>query len=92
MTKDELIAVLRLQNIPHIGDITAKKLIAHCGSPMAIFIDKRKHLEKIAGIGSVALGGLHNKKHLYAAEVEYEFILKMGYPIHTLWMPIILPI
>ena len=25
MTKDELIAILRLQNIPHIGDITAKE-------------------------------------------------------------------
>lgn len=78
MTKDELIAVLRLQNIPHIGDITAKKLITHCGSPITIFTDKRKHLEKIAGIGSVALGGLHNRKHLHAAEVEYEFILKNG--------------
>ena len=40
MTKDELIAVLRLQNIPHIGDITAKKLITHCGGPIAVFTDK----------------------------------------------------
>ncbi|MGB5782262.1 MAG: DNA-processing protein DprA [Eudoraea sp.] len=78
MTKDELIAVLRLQNIPHIGDITAKKLIAHCGSPMAVFRDKRKHLEKIGGIGSAVISGLQNRKHLLAAEAEYEFILKNG--------------
>ena len=53
MTKDELIAVLRLQNIPNIGDITAKKLITHCGSPIAVFTDKMKYLEKIEGIGPV---------------------------------------
>ncbi|MBT8294709.1 MAG: DNA-processing protein DprA [Eudoraea sp.] len=76
MTKNELIAVLRLQNIPHIGDITAKKLITHCGSPIAVFTDKMKHLEKIEGIGSVTLRGLQNRKYLLAAELEYEFILK----------------
>ena len=48
MTKDELVAILRLQKIPHIGDITAKKLISHCGSPMAVFSDKVNHLKKIA--------------------------------------------
>ncbi len=78
MIKDELIAVLRLQNIPYIGDLTAKKLIAHCGSPMAVFTDKRKHLEKIEGIGSVTIAGLQNRKHLLEAEVEYEFILNNG--------------
>ncbi len=76
MTKDELIAVLRLQNIPNIGDITAKKLITHCGSPIAVFTDKMKHLEKIEGIGRVILRGLQNKKYLHAAEMEYEFILR----------------
>ena len=40
MTIDELTAVLRLQNVPNIGDITAKKLIAHCGGPEAVFSDK----------------------------------------------------
>ena len=41
MTTNELLALLRLQNIPNIGDVTAKKLIAHCGSPKAIFCDKK---------------------------------------------------
>ncbi len=52
MTTDELIAVLRLQNIPNIGDVSAKKLIAHCGSPAAIFNDKLQNLLKIDGIGT----------------------------------------
>lgn len=78
MTKDELIAVLRLQKIPHIGDITAKKLISHCGSPMAVFSDKVNHLQKVEGIGTVTLRGLHKKEYLHAAEAEYEFIFQNG--------------
>ncbi len=74
MTQEELIAVLRLQNIPNIGDITAKKLISHCGSPMAVFQDKARHLMKIEGIGSYILKELHYADHLKAAEVEYGFI------------------
>ena len=74
MTKDELIAVLRLQNIPNIGDVTAKKLIAHCGSPNAVFEDKKQHLLKIDGIGSLVLQHLHNAEHLAAAEAEFQYI------------------
>jgi len=44
MTTTELIAVLRLQRVPNIGDITAKKLIAHCESPGAIFNEKKQNL------------------------------------------------
>lgn len=74
MTKNELVAALRLQNIPNIGDITAKKLITHCGSPTAVFLDKREHLSKISGIGTFTLRGLYDTQHLEAAEAEYQFI------------------
>ena len=74
MTKDELIAILRLQNVPNIGDVTAKKLIGHCGSPRAIFDDNPQNLLKIDGIGSYTLRGLHDKEHLEAAESEYNYI------------------
>ncbi|NKI26800.1 DNA-protecting protein DprA [Arenibacter sp. 6A1] len=74
MSKDELIAVLRLQGIPNIGDITAKKLITHCGSPMAVFEDNYKQLLKIDGIGSHTLKGLRDGEYLELAESEYEFI------------------
>ncbi|PCJ97668.1 MAG: DNA-protecting protein DprA [Flavobacteriaceae bacterium] len=76
MTKDELIAVLRLQNIPNVGDVTAKKLISHCGSPLAIFQDKTKNLLKISGIGAYTLRGLFDGEHLEAAENEYQYIQK----------------
>ncbi len=76
MTNSELIAVLRLQNAPYIGDVTAKKLIAHCGSPEAVFDDKLHHLKKIDGIGTAKLKGLFDSEHLEAAQTEYQFILE----------------
>ena len=74
MTTDELIAVLRLQNIPNIGDVSAKKLIAHCGSPSAIFNEKFQNLLKIDGIGSFTIKGLHDTEHFEAAEKELQYI------------------
>lgn len=74
MTDNELIATLRLQRIPNIGDITAKKLIAHCGSPTAVFKDKVQQLLKIDGIGSIVLKELHKAEHKKAAEVELSYI------------------
>jgi len=76
MTEPEIIAALRLQAIPNIGDITAKKLISHCGSPMAVFKDKLHHLLKIEGIGQFTLKGLHDAMYLDEAESEYQFLSK----------------
>jgi DNA processing protein len=74
MIDKEIIAVLRLQQLPRIGDITAKKLIAFCGSPSAVFADKRDHLLKISGIGSWSLEGLADKTYLKEALVEWDYI------------------
>ena len=81
MDKSELIAVLRLQNIPNIGDVSAKKLIAYCGTPAAVFADKRQNLLKIDGIGAHTLQGLYDTQHREAAEAEFEYIQrnKIGY-------------
>lgn len=76
MINSELIAALRLQNVRNIGDVTAKKLIAHCGSPEAVFDDKLHHLKKIDGIGTAKLKGLFDSEHLEAAQAEYRFILE----------------
>lgn len=76
MTPEELLPVLTLQNVSNIGDITAKKLIAHCGSAEAIFKEKKQSLQKIDGIGSVILKDLFNKEHAYNAEKELKYITK----------------
>ena len=74
MTEVELISTLRLQQIPNIGDVTAKKLISHCGSVNAIFEDKVQNLLKIDGIGQFTLKNLHDTAYLEAAKSELDFI------------------
>ncbi|TLP80797.1 DNA-processing protein DprA [Maribacter sp. ACAM166] len=75
-TADELIAILRLQHVPNIGDILAKKLITHCGNPSAIFEDKQRNLLKIDGIGTHTILHLFEKEHLEAAEAEYKYTIE----------------
>jgi len=74
MTESELLCTLALQNVSKIGDITAKKLINHCGSVEAVFSEKRQNLLKIDGIGEIIIGDLFAKRHQYEAEQELKFI------------------
>ena len=74
MTENQLLSILALQHIPNIGDITAKKLINHCGAAEAIFKEKKQNLLKIDGIGSVVMRDVFNKQHFTAAEEELRFI------------------
>jgi DNA processing protein len=74
MTETELLYTLALHHVPNIGDIIAKRLIHHCGSAEAVLKEKRQHLLKIDGIGSVILGGLFEPHHLKEAEKEMAFI------------------
>ena len=76
MSENELIALLRLQRIPNIGDVIAKKLLDRCGSAEAIFQEKRNNLLKIDGIGTFTIQNLYDKEHLEAAEEELEFAKK----------------
>lgn len=76
MTDSDIIATLRLQRIPNIGDVTAKKLISNCGSSSAIFEEKRHNLLKIDGIGAFALTNLQDNQYLEEAQAEYAYIKK----------------
>ena len=74
MTHNELLYILALQHVPNIGDITAKRLIGHCGNAEAVLKEKKQNLLKIDGIGSVILSDLFKSEHLKEAEKEIEFI------------------
>ncbi|UGU17793.1 DNA-processing protein DprA [Sinomicrobium kalidii] len=74
MTTSELVYVLALQHVPRMGDITARKLIAHCGSARAVFEEKAGILQKINGIGRVVTENVRSPENLRAAERELEFI------------------
>lgn len=74
MTESDLIYALALQHVPNIGDITAKRLIAKCGSAEAVLKEKKHNLLKIDGIGQVTISELFESQHLKAAEAEMHFI------------------
>ena len=74
MKKNELLYVLALQHVSKIGDLTAKKLISHCGSAEAVLKEKKQNLLKIDGIGEVIISNLYDKAHLIEAEKELKFI------------------
>lgn len=74
MEKNNLLYTLALQHVPNIGDITAKRLISHCGSAEAVLKEKKQNLLKIDGIGSVTISDLFKPHHLKEAEKELFFI------------------
>ena len=74
LTEDELLALLRLQITPHIGDQTAKKLISICGDAASIFYIGKERLLKKIGKGGRKLEGLFNTQSRKAAEQELRFI------------------
>ncbi len=78
-----LLYQIALTLIPGVGDITAKKLIAYCGSAEAIFKEKKKILEKIPGIQNKLIKLFSDVEIFHRAEKEIEFIQK--YKIQTLF-------
>ena len=76
MKKNELLYVLALQHVAKIGDVTAKKLISHCGSAEAVFKEKKSNLLRIDGIGEFTISNLFDKTHLIEAEKELDFMEK----------------
>ncbi len=67
---------IALTLIPNIGDILAKRLVAYCGSPQAVFEEKKTSLEKIPGIGSSHAKAVINHTIFERADDEIKFIKK----------------
>ncbi|WP_422106711.1 DNA-processing protein DprA [Winogradskyella sp.] len=82
MTDQQLIYALALQHVPKIGATTAKKLINHCGSAEAVLKEKRAHLLKIDGVGTLTIKGLFDRSHLKEAENELKFIRDHHVVVH----------
>lgn len=70
--------LIALTRIPGVGDVIAKKLIAYCGSPEAVFKQSRTALEKIPNIGKTLSEAIHRSDALKQAEGEVEFAQKHG--------------
>jgi len=67
---------LALTMIPKVGGITAKKLIAYCGSVEGVFQEKRANLLKIPGIGENLAKAISGNDFFKEAEKEIIFIEK----------------
>ena len=76
MLEEELWAVLTLQKAKGVGDVIAKKLIAHCGSAQNLFSEKKGNVAKINGVGNAKIQHLFDKKNKVLAEQELNHILK----------------
>ena len=86
MNEEEILALLRLQKTPMIGDIVAKKLIAHVGSATDIFKEKKQILQKINGIGQLTIQNLFDSSNQRLAELEFQYIKKIRLNILIFWI------
>lgn len=76
MNTTDLLYTLALQKVVNIGDITAKKLIQHCGAAEGVFKEKPQNLKAINGIGQFITAAIKDSKLLAEAEKELNYIDK----------------
>ena len=76
--KDErnLIYKISLSLIKGVGDITAKKLVSHCGSAELVFKESKKALMAIPGVSNKTVSSICSEVVLKRAEKEIEFLEK----------------
>ncbi len=74
--ENEIIALLRLQKIPGLGPVRARKLLALAGGPTAIFDDAG--FPGRARLRPELSAALSDEAHLAAALSEYEYALREG--------------
>jgi DNA processing protein len=73
---DELHYQVAITCIEGIGDVTAKSLLAYCGTPKNVFDTKKGQLLKVPGIGHTLAKSIvsNSKNALKLAEKELDFI------------------
>ena len=77
MVDDHLLKYkIALEMIPHIGSVTAKKLIAYCGGIEEVFVQSKKSLLRIPGVGEVLSHQIYHQKVLDRAQKEIDFLIK----------------
>jgi DNA processing protein len=62
--------------IPHVGDISARKLVAHFGNVEAVFHESYRNLIHIPGIGSGLARYISDRSYLEIAEKEAGYVTK----------------
>ena len=80
-----LLHCIALTLLPRVGDIAAKKLIAHCGSAEAVFEAKKSHLLKIPGMGEITASAISKHTSFARAEKEMSFLFKNNIQAFSYW-------
>lgn len=70
----DLLYKIGLTQIPKVGPVLARQLVAYCGSPKAVFEARKKELLCIPGIGESTAKNVLEKRALEVAERECLFI------------------
>ncbi len=83
MKEDDLLYVLALQKVDGVGDVMAKKLIAHCGSAEEVFKTPKNKLASINQISSIIIKNLTDKSIFEKAENELQYI--QNHQIQTMY-------
>ncbi len=77
-----LLYKIAISLVPGIGSVTAKSLIAYCGSAGQVFSEKERVLRTIPGVGTVLAKNILQSKVLTRAEKEVEFITRNAVDAH----------
>lgn len=72
----ELVYKIAIGQIPKVGGVLARRLIAYTGSAEAVFKEKKQHLLKIPGIGEILVNHITKNNSLERAEKELAFLEK----------------
>ena len=70
MSSEDLIYKVGISLLPGIGDISAKRLVAHCGGAKAVFEESKSNLLKIPGLGETIAKKIKSADVLKIAEEE----------------------
>ena len=80
--QDELLYKIAISLVPGIGSVTAKSLIAYCGSARQVFSEKEKILRTIPGVGTVLARNIRQARVMGRAETEIEFLSRNNVDAH----------
>jgi DNA processing protein len=67
---------IALTLVPGVGSVLGKTLVSYCGSPEAVFREKKSRLEKIPGIGPAVAESVAQSDVFKRAEEEAVFVKK----------------
>lgn len=74
----DLLYQIGLSQIPGVGPVLARQLVAYCGSAQAVFEARKKELLAIPNIGETTARNVLNKEALQIAERECAFVARHG--------------